>query len=141
MSVTTAGYSEKPLGQKLGIKAGAVVEVIDPPLHYRKLLEPLPYNVYFYTGIEKADSPDIIHLFCTKRAALETFFEDIVKRDLPKTSVWISWPKKSAKIPGELDENIIREVGLSHHWVDVKVCAIDAVWSRLKFVQRKLKVS
>jgi hypothetical protein len=130
----STGYSGKPLAQKLGIKPGCRVLVLNPPPGYREALDPLP------DGVEIADSLegqfDCIHFFTAERAALEVAFPALKGGLATAGMLWISWPKKAARMPTDLDENIIREIGLRGRLVDVKVAAIDERWSGLKFVYR-----
>jgi|ERR1700722_14774434 len=130
-----AGYSGTPLAKKLGIKEGDQVTLVNSPEGYLELLEPLPSAVAFINRISKSN--DIIHIFCTQRAELEkalSIYRDKIK---PNAMVWVSWPKKSAKVPTDITEDTIREIALPLGFVDIKVCAIDEVWSGLKLVIRK----
>lgn len=130
----TAGYSGTPLVQKLGIKPGFRAAILNPPDNYPETLGELPVNVLL---LDPPQPPlDFIQFFTKKRVTLEAQFPHL-KSLLAKTGMlWISWPKKSSKIPSDLDENIIRETGLQNGLVDVKVCAVDENWSGLKFVYR-----
>lgn len=130
----TAGYSGKPLAQKLGIKSGLRLLILNAPPNYADTLGALP------NGIELAETLDgtldFIQFFTTERADLDARFPDLKRALTPAGMLWISWPKRAAKIPTDLDENIIREIGLAHGLVDVKVAAVDEKWSGLKFVYR-----
>jgi hypothetical protein len=95
----------------------------------------LPASVRFVSTLDRA--VDIVHFFTSKRSELEYALADYRKKLEPHAVVWISWPKKSAKLPSELTDNIVREVALPLGFVDVKVCAVDDVWSGLKLVVRK----
>jgi hypothetical protein len=125
----STGYSKRPLGDKLGLKVGMRVAVINPPAGYPSL-----------DGVEEvALSPkslDFIHLFIKSRAELDAEFPKLKAALTPAGILWISWPKKAAKVETDLDENIIRDTGLAVGLVDVKIAAVDAVWSGLKFVYR-----
>jgi hypothetical protein len=131
-----AGYSGTPLAKKLGIKPGTKLLAINAPKDYRALLAPMPDDVAIATKPNKSDS-DIVHLFVTSLAEFD--------RDLPKAraamtvdgAIWVSWHKKSAKIPTDVTEGIIRNGALKTDLVDVKVCAVSDVWSGLKLVVRK----
>ena len=129
-----AGYSKRSLVEKLGIKAGARLIVLNPPLHYAETLGQLP------PGTTKADKLqgqfDFIQFFARERAELEKQFRALKQALIPNGMLWISWPKGASKVQTDLNENIVREIGLDHQLVDVKVCAIDEVWSGLKFVYR-----
>lgn len=130
-----AGYSGTPLIKKLGIREGHVVLVVSEPTAYWNWLSPLPEKVKV---VKKAGKPelDFVHVFVTTLKQFESEF--LKKRDLLKKDgmLWVSWPKKSSKVPTDLDENMIRDFGLANGMVDVKVCAVDEVWSGLKFVFR-----
>ncbi|MEM8960346.1 MAG: DUF3052 domain-containing protein [Acidobacteriota bacterium] len=129
-----AGYSGTPLAKKLGIKAGTVVVTIDAPESYRDLLGPLPEDVSF--APELGDENGFIHVFVTSRSHLEERFSDYATRLRKDGILWISWPKKSAKIETDLSRDVIREIGLEGGLVDTKVCAVDETWSGLKFQYR-----
>lgn len=134
-SASVAGYSGTPLAKKLGIGEGSIALVVNAPRGYRKLLQPLPPAVRFVSRLDSA--VDVVHLFTKKRAELERALVAYRKKLEPQAAVWVSWPKQSAKLPSEVTENVIREVALPLGFVDVKVCAVDAVWSGLKLVLRK----
>ena len=127
-----AGYSETPLAKKLGIKPGFKCLAINEPKNYFDLLSPLPDAKFIKTGKDL----DFVHMFTTDFKSFSKLFlanKKLLKKD---GMMWISWPKKSAKVPTDLDENIIRDFGLKNGLVDVKVCAVDDTWSGLKFVYR-----
>ena len=130
-----AGYSGTPLSKKLGIKPGASVVVEDAPPGYRDWLAPLPADVHFATSA--GEGTDLVHLFCTSRTRLAERLAAYRATLAPDAVLWISWPKKSAKVPTDITEDTIRELALPLGWVDVKVCAVDATWSGLKLVVRK----
>jgi hypothetical protein len=132
---TVTGYSGTPLAKKLGIKEQAKLVVVGAPNGYRKLLEPLPAAVRFSSKIDA--TTDLVQLFSTKRAELERALASCRKTLTPNAVVWVSWPKKSAKVTTDITEDMVREVGLPLGFVDIKVCAIDDVWSGLKLVVRK----
>lgn len=132
----TSGYSGKPLIQKLDVRVGDTLAVIDPPAGYAALVAPLP------DGARLIDGPDpearVLHLFVRDRADLEAKV-GLALDDRPDGGmVWISWPKKSSKLFVDLTEDGVREVVLPTGWVDVKVCAVDADWSGLKFLRRRV---
>jgi len=130
----TFGYSGTPLVKKLGVKPGHQCLVFNEPTEYWNWLSPLPEKV----KVSKtwSDELDFIHLFVKARKVFEKEFVRS-KRHLKKDgTLWISWPKKSSKVPTDLDENIIRDFGLANGLVDVKVCAVDEIWSGLKFMFR-----
>lgn len=129
-----AGYSTRTLVDKLGIKPGQRLIIFDAPGGYHKVLGALP------EGVVQAESLrgefDFIHAFNTSRAVFEQQFPRL-KTHLAKTGLlWVSWPKGKSKIATDLNETIIRDVGLTSGLVDVKVAAIDDDWSGLKFVWR-----
>lgn len=137
MSTTppASGYSGTPLAKKLGIKAGSRVWLSNPPPDYLGALAPLPGGVVFVPRL--AENVDLVQIFTTERAALHTLLARCRERLQPDAVVWVSWPKKASKVATDITEDTIREVALPMGWVDVKVCAVDAVWSGLKLVVRK----
>lgn len=130
-----AGYSSTPLAKKLGIKEQAKLVVVAAPKGYRALLEPLPTSVRFSSTVDR--TTDVVHIFSTKKSELSSALATYRKKLDPQAIVWVSWPKKSAKLPTEITEDVVREVALPLGFVDVKVCAIDETWSGLKLVVRK----
>lgn len=130
-----AGYSGTPLAKKLGIKAGSRVLAAGAPDSYRAALEPLPESVTFAKKL--ADSVDVIHVFATRRAKLASALAEYRRAMRADASLWVSWPKKAAKVATDITEDTVREVALPLGLVDVKVCAVDDVWSGLKLVIRK----
>jgi len=130
-----AGYSGTPLATKLGIKDCHKVHVRGAPDGYRTLLEPLPPSVEFTTKLDR--SVDVVHLFATRRAALAKALGTFRDKLGSQAIIWVSWPKKSAKVPTDIGENTIRDLALPLGFVDVKVCAVDDTWSGLKLVVRK----
>lgn len=134
-----AGYSKRSLVDKLGIQGGFKVAFVDAPRNYRKSLGKLPKNISAqnFDKVSEARAPlDFIHAFSKERKELESKFSGLKKCLSPQGMLWISWPKGAAKVKTDLDENIVREIGLKHGLVDVKVCAVDEIWSGLKFVYR-----
>jgi len=130
-----AGYSGTPLAKKLGIKESFKVLVVGAPKHYRALLDPLPASVRF---VSKADaSVNLAHCFATKQSALAAALKSWRKTLDPDATVWASWPKKASNVPTDITEDTIRKVALPLGFVDVKVCAVDDIWSGLKLVVRK----
>jgi hypothetical protein len=128
----TAGYSMKPLAQKLGIKPGFRMAVINPPSHYADLIAPLPDAVSFHAADE--GRLNCLHLFVRTAAELEQHLAPSKTRIVPNGMIWVSWPKRTAKVPTDLTEDRIRQLAIQLGLVDVKVCAVDAVWSGLKLV-------
>ena len=128
------GYSGTPLAKKLGLTDGLVVHVSKSPAGYFDWIAPLPKNI---TVKDKLIGDfDFIHVFVQQMDVFKKEFTSS-KEHLKKTGMlWVSWPKKSSGIATDLNENIIRDFGLEAGLVDVKVCAVDDVWSGLKFVYR-----
>ncbi|HVO90908.1 MAG TPA: DUF3052 domain-containing protein [Casimicrobiaceae bacterium] len=133
--MTPAGYSGTPLAKKLGIAAGSRVVTRSAPANYAELVNPLPDDVAFDTKITSAT--DIVHLFVERKALLAKQLAELRKQLRGDAVVWVSWPKKASGVPTDITEDGIREVALPLGWVDVKVCAVDAVWSGLKLVVRR----
>lgn len=131
-----AGYSGTPLSGKLGLKASMSVHVVNAPEGYRDWLAPLPPALRFAAKL----APDValVHLFVDEKRALAEALRRCREQLGPEAIVWVSWPKKSSKVPTDVTEDVIREVALPLGWVDVKVCAINEVWSGLKLVVRKV---
>lgn len=135
MAGPPAGYSGTPLAKKLGIREGALVCTINAPANYATLLAPLSPGVQFAPKV--ARTTDLIHLFATERRVLARSLPAFLKAMRPDAAIWVSWPKKAAKVPTDITEDTVREIALPLGLVDVKVCAVDAVWSGLKLVIRK----
>lgn len=130
----TAGYSGTPLAKKLGIKPGCRILLEGAPANYAALVDPLPEGVVF---VERPRGlVDLVHHFTTRRAELVKKLPKLREQIEEDGMVWVSWPKKSAKMPTDLTEDIIRAEALRGELVDVKVCAVDEVWSGLKLVIR-----
>ncbi len=130
-----AGYSATPLAAKLGIKPGDEVLLVAAPEGYRGLLEPLPDAVRFVRRL--SGSTDLIHVFSSRKSDLKQALDTYRGAIKPTATVWVSWPKKSSKVPTDVTEDTVRELALPLGFVDVKVCAVDDVWSGLKLVIRK----
>ena len=130
-----AGYSGTTLLKKLGIKAGHHILTINEPKAYWDWLAPLPEKVEVKQKPVR-ESLDFIHLFVKERKVFEAEFLKYKKFLKKDGMLWVSWPKKSANVLTDLGENEIRDFGLDNGMVDVKVCAVDEVWSGLKFVFR-----
>ena len=129
-----AGYSGTPLVKKLGIKPHFEVALVNAPGNFAQQLE-LPASVNIKSPLKSKDL-DLIILFVTSQKALISTFAQYSGRIKPAGMIWVSWPKKASGVRTDLNENIVREVGLATGLVDVKVCAVDEVWSGLKFVFR-----
>ena len=130
------GYSGTPLARKLGIKEGFDVLFVNAPEHYLELFTDFPSEVNELKNPQQ-ETADIIHLFCKTQECLETETQRL-KPFLKKNGMlWVSWPKGASKIETDLNREIIRAYILSQvGLVDIKVAAIDADWSGLKFVYR-----
>lgn len=130
-----AGYSGTPLAKKLGIKPGATICLSHAPEHYRELVAPLPDGVRLVGRVN--ETADLIHIFVTRRKDLERGLTSMLKSMRPDGAVWVSWPKKSSGVDTDITEDTIRAVALPMGLVDIKVCAVDEVWSGLKLVIRR----
>ena len=130
-----SGYSGTPLWKKLGIKPGSIVCLRNGPPGYEGWISPLPQGAAVVSKAGKAGC-DIVHVFVDSLAALEREMKKVRPLIRSNGAIWVSWPKKSAKIPTDLDENRIRSLALKTDLVDVKVCAVDEIWSGLKLVVR-----
>lgn len=133
------GYSGKPLIAKLGAKAGQYMLVLEAPGHYTELVEPLPDGVSLVlSSWEQAEAgADLVHAFFPDRAALAAHVAALIALPAPGGMIWVSWPKKSSGLFRDLTEDGVRELVLPTGWVDVKVAAVDADWSGLKFLRRR----
>lgn len=127
------GYSGTPLIKKLGIKSGHQLLVTGEPAAYWDWVSPLPEGVIVKRKLGVAVL-DFVHLFVKEKKLFEKELLRYKKSLKPDGMIWISWPKKSSKVITDLDENIIRDFALKNGLVDVKVCAVDEVWSGLKLV-------
>ncbi len=130
-----AGYSGTPLAKKLGIKAGSRVFADAAPENYRTLLEPLPEDVAFVG--RPSQQADVFHLFVTDAKKLGTKLDHYLKKMRPDAVIWVSWPKKAAKVETDITEDVIRDIALPKGLVDIKVCAVDETWSGLKLMLRR----
>jgi len=128
-----AGYSGTPLVKKLGIKPGFNIAFISAPSGYANELD-LPPDV---TINSRSSKPlDFAQLFVKSEKELREKFSEYAKRLHAAGMLWVSWPKKSSGVNTDLSENIVRDIGLAAGLVDIKICAVDEVWSGLKFVFR-----
>jgi hypothetical protein len=130
-----AGYSGTPLSKKLGLKPGTKLLVVgEVPKDFSAWLQPLPEGV---TLAARGRPPHgAVHVFATKRAELVRHITRLRTTLAPSGFCWVSWPKKSAGVPTNITEDVIREVALPLGFVDIKVCAVSDVWSGLKLVIR-----
>lgn len=129
-----AGYSQTPLAKKLGIKEGFRVALINAPRNFEATLSGMPDNVKFITRAAK--ELDLIVLFVSTERVLATDFSKFAARLVANGMIWIAWPKKSSGVETNLTFDRVQKIGLAAGLVDVKICAIDEIWSGLKFVYR-----
>lgn len=133
--MTAAGYSGTPLAKKLGLKDGSTVLALHAPDDLAQLLAPLPPGVRFVARAD--DTVDIAHVFVTERSVLAKELASLRQRLRADAALWVSWPKKSSRMPSTVTEDVIRELALPLGFVDIKVCAVSELWSGLKLVVRK----
>ena len=129
----SAGYSGTPLAKKLSLKDGMSAWFHAMPASVREEIGDV--------ALSERDAPEAglqaAHIFTTERAELEQLLTGLRTMIDPAGFVWVSWPKKASKVPTDISEDVIREICLPMGWVDVKVCAVDPVWSGLKLMIRK----
>lgn len=130
--MAVAGYSGTPLLKKLGIKQEMKIMLINPPDNYFDLLK---VNINDQL-CKKNETPDLVHLFAKSKTDFEAEMKKlkVVRKKNSGISIWVSWYKKSARIPTDVTEDIIRNYALKNDLVDVKVCAVSEIWSGLKLV-------
>ncbi len=129
-----AGYSSTPLAKKLGIKEGSRVALVNAPDNFEATLDPLPENVEI---VKRINNPmDIILYFVMSERGLARDFARLAKKLVPNGMIWIAWPKKSSGVKTDLTFENVQRIGLNSALVDVKICAVDEIWSGLKFVYR-----
>ena len=129
------GYSGTPLWKKLGIKPGFRIKTRNAPENYEQLLAPIPADVQISTGFKS--NIDLWHLFSASDIELAKRLPAAKLQITQAGMIWVSWPKKSSGVPSTITEDTIRSVALPLGLVDVKVCAVDNIWSGLKLVIRK----
>ncbi|MDP9257645.1 MAG: DUF3052 domain-containing protein [Actinomycetota bacterium] len=132
--MSTAGYSGTPLPRKLGVREDSRLLLVDAPVDFAATLGDLPPGVELVEA--GAGAVDVAILFALDVATVRARFADLAASLQPAGGLWIAWPKRSSGVATELDENVVREIGLGDGLVDNKVCAIDATWSGLRFVWR-----
>lgn len=128
----TVGYSGTPLPKKLGIKPESRVALYAIPSDVKAELAATLSSCI----LAKSGPLDFAMLFTSKRADLQRRFIAVAKQLAPSGMLWVGWPKKSSGVASDLDENVVRQIGLDAGLVDVKVCAVSEIWSGLKFVIR-----
>ena len=133
--LASAGYSGTPLVQKLGIKEGSRVFLASAPPDYHALVEPIPSGVTFQARVSSAT--DLAHIFVTREDDLRKHLARLRATLSSEAVVWVSWPKKASGVSTTVTEHTVRDIGLPMGFVDVKVCAVNEVWSGLKLVVRK----
>jgi hypothetical protein len=124
-----AGYSDTPLAKKLGIGAGTRLVLINAP---DKLAAELRTP-----AVGEKGTPDVVVIFATEAVDLDRRFIGAMRKLPPDGAIWCAWPKKASKVPTDITEDLLRELFLPTGMVDNKVCAVDEVWSGLRFVVRK----
>jgi len=131
-TMKTSGYSGTGLAKKLGIKNGFNIKIVNYPDYYFELFADFPSETHHI--FDKKMKKNFIHYFARTIAELEKDIRQLSEEIEQNGIIWISWPKKSSKVETDLNGNIVREIGLKTGLVDIKVCAIDEIWSGLKFV-------
>ena len=129
-----AGYSSRTLIEKLGIKPATRIAILNAPRSYRGALGALPAGVSVASSI-RGKFP-FIHFFTRSRGQLQTRLDMLLRALEPNGVLWISWPKKASGVKTDMTEDVVREIALPVGLVDVKVAAVDEVWSGLKLVRR-----
>ena len=129
-----AGYSGTPLPKKLGLKENQRIALVNAPAGFEKTLGVLPKNAEI---VKRLSSPlDLVVLFVDQEKQLSRQFSLIAKKLAANGMIWVAWPKKSSGVPTDLTFDPVQRIGLDSGLVDVKICAIDEIWSGLKFVIR-----
>ncbi len=126
---------EIPLSQKLGIREGRRVLVLDPPTGFVRKLDPLPPGVGVTTRVLSLN--DVIIVFASSRSVLGELFPKAKHAMAPRASLWVAWPRKSSGFFTDLDEALVRAVGLAAGLTDNKIIALDEIWSALRFVEKE----
>jgi hypothetical protein len=129
-----AGYSGTPLPNKLGLKEDSRIALINAPKDFARSLGDLPPGAEIVTRVTKP--LDLVMLFVLTERALLRDFDKVAKRLATNGMIWVAWPKKSSGVETDLSFERVQRIGLDSGLVDVKICAIDDVWSGLKFVIR-----
>ena len=128
----TAGYSGTPLAKKLGIKEGFRIRLLNTPEYYFKLFTDMPENISIVK--DSKTKKNFIHFFVKRLNDLQKNIVLLKNEIEPNGIIWISWPKKASKVETDITENSVRDIALSNGLVDIKVCAVDEIWSGLKLV-------
>jgi hypothetical protein len=127
-----SGYSGTSLARKLGIKEGYSIRLVDPPDYYFELFTDLPLELSILS--EKKSKKNLIHYFTKSAIKLNADIVALRNEIEPNGMIWISWPKKASQVITDLNEDMIRAMALKSGLVDIKVCAVDEIWSGLKLV-------
>jgi hypothetical protein len=131
-----AGYTQTPLVKKLGIKAGQSVAIVNAPKQFlAHELQPLPERVKVEPATTRGQL-DFIMLFVSLEKTLQKELPKLKKKLTPDGALWVSWPKKSSGVQTNLSFGVVQQLGLKTGLVDVKICAVNDIWSGLKFVYR-----
>jgi hypothetical protein len=130
-----AGYSGTPLVKKLGIKPGQRIHVDGAPFDYVSVVGALPDDAVVLP--QAAGKLHMVHLFVTKARRLRPALKKYLGKIVPDGMIWVSWPKKAARMETDVTEDVIRDAALPLGLVDIKVCAVDETWSGLKLVIRR----
>lgn len=130
-----AGYSGTPLPKKIGIKADSRLALVHAPRGFEKELGKLPPGVSVSSG-RLAKAVDIIMLFVESEKILKREFSKLAGKLVPNGMIWVAWPKKSSGVQTDLSFEVVQQVGLQAGLVDIKICAVNDIWSGLKFVYR-----
>ena len=126
----TVGYSGTPLAKKLGIKEGSRIYLYNQPEYYFNLFTDFPTDV----KIVNKPKVDFIHYFVKEEKQLVKDINKLKNQIEQNGMIWISWPKKSSKVQTDITEDVVRKLALKNGLVDIKVCAVDEIWSGLKLV-------
>jgi hypothetical protein len=128
----SSGYSNTPLAKKLGIKPGFKIMLINKPAHYFDLFTDMPTDLQVIN--DESEKKNLIHFFTTQKQELIGLLSQLKSQIKSDGTIWVSWPKKASKVETDITEDTIRNCALSIGLVDIKVCAVDEVWSGLKLV-------
>ena len=130
--MTPSGYSGTPLAKKLGIKEGFKIRLINPPEYYFDLFTDMPENISIFKDTKT--KKNFIHCFVKQEKELYKNIASLKNEIEPNGIIWISWPKRASKVVTDITEDVVRNLALANGLVDIKVCAVDEIWSGLKLV-------
>jgi hypothetical protein len=128
----TSGYSGTPLAKKLGIKEGFKIRLINSPEYYFELFTDMPENISILKDTKT--KKNFIHCFVKQEKELYKNIASLKNEIESNGIIWISWPKKASKVVTDVTEDVVRNLALANGLVDIKVCAVDEIWSGLKLV-------